>query len=260
MFKKASLLLVALTAVCTAFAFDKKPAQEWYQLTIYHFRNNTQEKLLDDYLQQAYLPALHKAGIAKAGVFKWMGNDTSADKRLYVLLPVASFDALQQLQQRIQANAAYQGAAITYTDAAYNAAAYERMEQVILQAFPLAPTCNVPQLDANKTAHVYELRSYESPSEKLFANKVKMFNDGDEISIFKRLGFNAVFYASVIAGSHMPNLMYMTSFNSMAERDEHWKAFNTDAAWKNVSGQPQYQHNVSKAEITFLHPVAYSDL
>jgi hypothetical protein len=35
---------------------------------------------------------------------------------------------------------------------------------------------------------------------------------GGEVPLFVRLGFNAVFYGEVIVGSHMPNLMYMTTF------------------------------------------------
>ncbi len=59
----------------------------------------------------------------------------------------------------------------------------------------------------------YELRSYESPTEKLYWNKVEMFNKGDEIGLFKRLNFNAmVFYGEVVAGSRMPNLMHLTDF------------------------------------------------
>ena len=87
-----------------------------------------------------------------------------------------------------------------------------------------------------------------------------MFNEGGEIDIFKRLNFNAVFYAEVIAGSHMPNLMYMTSFNTKAERDEHWKVFSADAAWKKISGMSDYANTVSKHDITLMHATEYSDL
>jgi hypothetical protein len=86
-----------------------------------------------------------------------------------------------------------------------------------------------------------------------------MFNDGNEVALFKRLGFNAVFYAEVLAGSHMPNLMYMTTFNDKADRDRHWTAFSSDPEWKTLVATPEYQHNVSKADILFLHPTVYSD-
>ena len=79
-------------------------------------------------------------------------------------------------------------------------------------------------------------------------------------ALFLRLGFNAVFYASVLAGSHMPNLMYMTTFDNMAAREQHWKDFNANPFWKQLVASPQYQHNVSHVDIVFLHPTDYSDL
>jgi hypothetical protein len=87
-----------------------------------------------------------------------------------------------------------------------------------------------------------------------------MFNKGGEVGLFERLGFNAVFYGAVVAGNRMPNLMYMTSFENKAARDEHWKAFGSDPFWKTLSAKPEYKNNVSKIDITFLTPAEYSDL
>jgi hypothetical protein len=86
-----------------------------------------------------------------------------------------------------------------------------------------------------------------------------MFNEGDEVGLFKRLRFNAVFYAEVISGRRMPNLMYMTTFIDLASHDEHWKAFSNDPYWKKLSAMPEYQHNVSKINIYLLRPTEYSD-
>ena len=86
-----------------------------------------------------------------------------------------------------------------------------------------------------------------------------MFNEGDEIGLFKKLNFNAVFYSEVIAGSHMPNLMYMTCFENKADRDAHWKSFVGDPFWKTLLAMPMYQHNVSHIDINFLRPTDYSD-
>ncbi len=85
-----------------------------------------------------------------------------------------------------------------------------------------------------------------------------MFNEGGEIKLFKRLSFNAVFYAEVLSGNRMPNLMYMTSFDNMDERNKHWKAFGDDPEWKRLSGLEEYQHTVSKLDIILLHPTSYS--
>jgi hypothetical protein len=253
------MVCLALLFVHPSFAF-KKDARQWYQLTVYHFTSADQEKKLDDYFSRAYVPALHKLGFKQVGVFKAMANDTAADKKMYVLIPAASAEALFRLNSQLETDKTLLENGKAYLDAAYNEAPYQRMETILLQAFVKAPTVQQPQLQTGAGERVYELRSYESATEALHRNKVKMFNDGGETVIFKRLGFNAVFYADVIAGCHMPNLMYMTSFDNMAARDAHWKAFGSDPEWKKVSGLPEYQHNVSRAEINFLRQTPYSDL
>ena len=122
------------------------------------------------------------------------------------------------------------------------------------------PKITPSKLTGTKSERVYELRSYESASERLYRNKVRMFNQGGEIDIFSRLAFNPVFYGEVIFGSKMPNLMYMTSFDNMKSRDEHWKAFGEDPAWKKLAAMPEYQKNVSHSDIYFLRPADYSEL
>ena len=231
----------------------------YYQLKIYYLKTPTQETNLDKYLQSAYIPALHRMGIKDIGVFKPVEGDTSG-KRMYVLIPFTTWAQLEQSEQKLQEDPKYITDGKEYIDAAYNELPYFRLETIILKAFPKMPAPAAPNLTANKTDRIYELRSYESATEKYNVNKVKMFNDGNEVALFKRLGFNAVFYAEVLAGSHMPNLMYMTTFNSKQDRDKHWETFTNDTEWKTLVATPQYQHNVSKADIIFLHPATYSDL
>ena len=231
----------------------------YYQLKIYHLKTQAQEARLDSYLQNAYIPALHKMGIKDVGVFKPVESDT-AGKRVYVLVPFRSWSQLEGAGQKLMDDQDYLNAGKDYINAQYNDAPYTRLETIILKAFPKMPVPMVPGLTSNKPDRVYELRSYESPTENYNVNKVYMFNDGgNEVGLFKRLNFNAVFYAEVLSGSHMPNLMYMTTFNNKEDRDKHWDTFSNDPEWKLLVAKPEFQHNVSKAEITFLHPTAYSD-
>lgn len=239
---------------CLVMMEGKSQGRDFYQLKIYHFKTAAQEARLDQFLQQAWLPAVHKAGISNVGIFKRIVQDT-ADKLLYVLVPFKSLEQFNNLERKLQLNAAGR----EYVDAAYNDAPYLRIESVLMRAFEKKPHMQKPALTGPKNERVYELRSYESPTEKYYVNKVKMFNDGNEVGIFSRLGFNAVFYAEVLSGSRMPNLMYMTSFDNKASRDEHWKAFSDDADWKKLRAMPEYQNNVSKADILLLYPVEYSD-
>lgn len=236
-----------------------KPSPEYYQIRVYHFANAEQEKMLDEYISQAYIPYLHKAGIKNVGAFKAMANDTVADKRLFVFFSASSLDKLAGLPAQLQKDSGYAKAARNYMMAAWNQPPFVRMENIVLKAFRMHLSMELPKLKGPKKERVYELRSYEGPTELLYNSKVHMFNEGGEISLFDRLEFNPVFYAEVLSGSRMPNLMYMTSFENMAERDAHWKAFFADPLWKKISALPEYQHTVSKAEVMFLTATDYSD-
>lgn len=234
-------------------------SREIYQLTVYHYASDSQGLVIEEYLREALVPALHRADVQHIGVFKAIANDTSANKRIYVYIPLKNMDQVESLPAQLNKDQSFLAAGTAYREATYLQPPYTRMEVIVLKAFPLAPQMQLPVLKAPREERVYELRSYESATEKIFANKVKMFNEGDEIGLFKRLGFNAVFYSSVIAGSRMPNLMYMTCFENKADRDAHWKQFSQDPYWKQLSGMPEYQKNVSRSEIIFLRPTAYSD-
>jgi hypothetical protein len=253
-FLKALALIVLLAL---GFTVKAAPARYYYQIKIYHIKTKAQEDRLDSYLKNAYLPALHRANVSKVGVFK-SDQDTSG-KRVYVFVPYTTWDKLENTDSKLLSDQQYLADGKEYIEAPYNDLTYVRMETIVLKAFPKWPGPTVPQLSANKPDRVYELRSYESPTESYNVNKLKMFNDGGETTLFNRLNFNAVFYAEVLAGSHMPNLMYMTTFENKEDRDKHWNDFFADPVWKKLIADKQYDHNVSKAEITFVHPTEYSD-
>lgn len=230
-------------------------------MRIYQLQTQQQEQRVDKYLQSAFLPALHRMGIPKVGVFKPVGNDTAATRRIYVLIPFKSLDQFTGLPASLLKDQQYLADGKDYLDATYNDPPYARYESILLQAFPDMPRLEAPTtLTTAPAERIYELRSYEGPTEKYFDSKVKMFNQGGEIPLFKRLGFNAVFYASVLSGAHMPNLMYLISFDNMAARGQHWKAFGDDPFWKQLVAAPEYQHNVSHIDNIFMHPTDYSDL
>ena len=249
--------LIMATLLFGSGALSAK-GRQFYQIKIYHLKTQEQETLVDNYLEKAYLPALHRAGIKEAGVFKPITPDT-ADLRIYMLIPFQSLEQFAALNKTLEADKSLRTNGEAYTDAPWNNIPYARIESILLEAFPDMPMMQAPALQAPKSERVYELRSYESPSEKYHISKVKMFNAGGEVGIFKSLHFNAVFYGSVISGPRMPNLMYMTTFNSREDREAHWKAFGADPRWKALSAEEEYAHNVSKQDILFLRPTEYSD-
>lgn len=255
----ALLSLLAILIFCLSWLPGQRKKREFYQLTIYHFNTSAQENIIDSYLKNALLPALHKMNIKNIGVFKNRSNDTLPDKTLYVLMPVSSLDEITKIASRLNADKSYQDAGDGYLNSVYSTPPYARMETILLHAFSLAPTLQAPALNGPRKDRIYELRSYESATEKIFKNKVHMFNEGDEIGLFRRLNFNAAFYGEVIAGPKMPNLMYLTCHENKQARDGNWKNFGNDPSWKKLSSMPEYQHNVSHIDISFLYPTEYSD-
>lgn len=239
-------------------AYSQKQGMEIFQLKVYHLKNDSQVARVDQFLKEAFLPASHRAGVNRVGVFKPIANDTAAIKLIYVFTPFSSFEEFKNFPAKLDNDKMFKQAGADYLDAAYNDVPYQRLETILLESF--AAKFPMPKLASPASEKVYELRSYEGPTEKLYANKLDMFTKGGEVGLFKRLEFNAVFYSRVLAGSHMPNLMYMTSFENMAARDAHWKTFSNDPEWKKLSAMPEYQHNVSHSDIILMHATDYSDL
>ena len=251
-----SFMFLIVTGFTTA---STAPPTEYYQLTVYHMKTAQQIAATNDYLKNSYLPSLHKTGLKNIGVFSSIDNDTAADKKLYVLIPFSSLSKFEALMTTLTKETFLKNDTSGYTNAVFNDAPYLRMETSLLKAFKNMPNLKTPALSSPRSERVYELRSYEASTEKLYRKKVNMFNEGGEVKLFDRLKFNAVFYSEVLAGAHMPNLVYMTTFENKAARDEHWKAFVADTTWKRISVMPQYLNTVSKADIFFLRPTEYSD-
>ena len=261
--------ILSYTLICCSFLVaitckaqtqkTKKNKAEYYRITVYHFAGKEQEQLLDEYLEKALLPGLHKNQFKNIGVFKPIANDTAADKKLYVYIPSNTLEALTTIESLMYKDSAFRLAAKLYLSAAFDKPPFTRYQNILMKAFRLATKMNLPVLNSAKAENIYELRSYESATDGLYSNKVHMFNEGHEIDLFKKLNFNAVFYADVLMGDRMPNLIYMTCFENMAVRDEHWKAFGSSPEWKTMSSSPFYQHNVSKADIILMHAAPYSD-
>ncbi|WP_288879417.1 NIPSNAP family protein [Pedobacter panaciterrae] len=234
------------------------PPKQFYQITVYHLKSKAQEERVDKYLSEAYVPAAHRLGVKTVGVFKAADIDTASDKKIYVFLAFQSLKQFSEVSQLLLKDKELAIKGADYVNAAYNDAAFVRKENIILEAFTGMPTLKKPVFSNAKSERIYELRSYESASEKQHVNKVQMFNN-EEVEIFDRIGSQAVFYGEVLAGSRMPNLMYLTTYSDKKSRDEHWKVFGADPKWKCVSALPEYQNNVSRNDTQFIVPTEYSD-
>ena len=255
---KNILFIIAMLISLSPVVYGAKGSHDFYQIKIYQLKNNDQVAQVDQYLQDAYLPALHRNGIKNIGVFKPIANDTAAVKFVYVLIPFKSTDEWMNLDKKLTKDVAYLASAKSFIEAPSDKAPFERMESVLLDAFSGQGHLLIPT--TKNTERVFELRSYESPTLHLAQKKMAMFNK-DEINIFNRLKFNPVFYGKVVSGSRMPNLMYMPIFDNVEQRNAQWKVFGNDPKWKEISTDPFNENKVSVSHIDsiLMHSTSYSD-
>ena len=104
-------------------------------MKIYRISSKTQEASTDAYLKNAYLPALHSAGIPVVGVFKPVEADTAFGKLVYVFIPFKTVDQFTQLPDKLLKDKQFAEAGKSFIDAPYNEPPYKRCESVLLKAF-----------------------------------------------------------------------------------------------------------------------------
>jgi hypothetical protein len=251
-----AMFLLFLAAV--SFKSFGAPKQEYYEIRIYHVWGG-QEGKVDAFLKDAFLPALHRAGISKVGVFKPVETDMESGKLVFLFVPYKTAEQFAMLTEVLAKDQVYQEAGKSFLDAPYNEPPYIRYESIFLKAFLNMPQPYFPVYTNPVNERIYELRSYESATDAKAAKKIDMFNQGGEIALFDKLKFNAVFYGEALTGDQKPNLMYMTTFSDMKSHDEHWKSFGESPEWKQISGLEEYKNTVSFITRYLLHPTSYSD-
>jgi hypothetical protein len=168
-------------------------------------------------------------------------------------------DAIEAAEARMTSDKEFQAAAEAYD--IIGDPAYIRIDTSILRAFDGIPELTAPPSDGKRAARIFEMRTYESPSEKAGRRKIKMFEDG-EAGIFRRLGMAPVFFGQGVTGSNLPSLTYMLSYEDLAARDRLWKAFGADPEWQKLRAQPGLSDAdiVSNISNRILRPLAFSEI
>jgi hypothetical protein len=235
-------------------------ATEFYELRRYQLRRGPAQGIVDTYLKTAAVPAWQRAGAGPVGVFTVMIGP--ANPSFYVLLVHKSLDALGALPERLAADAEYQKAGAPYLNAEATAPAFVRIDTSVLRAFDAIPKLELPfGGETPRRPRIFELRTYESHSEKAARKKIEMFNTA-EIAIFRRAGMTPVFFGEALAGANLPHLTYMLAYEDMAAHDKQWSAFGADPEWKKLSATPGFTDPeiVSSISNMYLRPAAYSQI
>ena len=252
--KRRSFLTVPAGAALLA---QPAPAarRAFFELRYYRMRSGPQVERTTRYLQHGWLPAAERAGVGPLGFFNCVIGPQSP-----FILSLASFPspaAMETAREKMTADKEFQAAFDEYNSA--TELSYIRMETSLLHAFPSMPAIQPPPARENRAAHIFELRTYESPNEKASNRKVKMFDDA-EIAIFRRNGMTPVFFGQSVFGANQPSLTYMLAFDDLAARDKAWSAFGKDPEWQKLRvtpglTDPEIVSNITNA---ILRPLAFS--
>ena len=256
LFTPLAALIATLGIVPRATAADSTQPQ-YYEFRVYATTSEKQQKLVNDYWQNAAVPAYHRQGIPTIGVFTELQDSPS--NSIYVLIPYDSPGAFAAVPAALAADAAYQTAAADYLAIPRSDPAYVRFESSLLVAFDTMKHLALPPSSAEKKPWVFELRMYQSHSEGKGNTKVRMFNSG-ETDVMKEVGLNPVFFSQAIVGPQLPRLVYMISGENVEEHRKHFRAFNDSPVWKKLNADPQYRDAVSKITSIFLKRTPASDI
>jgi len=234
-------------------------SREYYELRQYHVQSGRQQKITDAFLRDALVPALNRLGITPVGVFNVEIGEGSP--RFHVLLPAASVDVLATAEVRLGQDSEYLKAGAPFLSAPADQPAMVRIENSLMVAFEGWPKLKLPEATPEHKDRLFELRTYESPSDQDHRRKVEMFNSG-EFEVFDKAGFWRIFFGDVLVGSKLPCLTYMVGFPSLAERVADWKTFGSLPEWKKLTSSSRYSFEsiVSNITNTILRPTDYSQI
>jgi NIPSNAP len=233
--------------------------REYYELRKYFMQSGPQTKLTENYLSGALIPALNRMGISPVGAFNLtIGPETPT---LYVLIPSTSVETLVTADLKLAQDKEFMQASEPFWNVSAKEPPYVRIESSLMIAFEGWPKLTVPAATAQHAKRVFQLRTYESPTNQDHVRKVEMFHNG-EFEIFQKAGFGLVFFGDSLIGPRLPNLTYMLTFGDLSEMNAKWAAFGSDPDWKKLSASPRYAFEQIVSNITnlILTPTDFSQI
>jgi hypothetical protein len=254
-FLSCALATAALFTLSSGARAADTNQTQYFEVRTYMTKSAEQQQRINDYWQQAAMPAYNRLGIKPIGIFTELVD--SPTNKIYVLIAFDSVADFAAVPAKLAADTKYQKLAGEFLSAPKTNAAYERIESSLLVAFDGMKHLVVPPAD--KKPNVFELRTYVSSSEAKGLNKIKMFESG-EIDVMKEVGLAPIFYGRTIVGSPMPSLVYLTCGEDLAAQKKHWAGFSAAPVWKQLQADPQYKDNMTTAIKVMLKRTAASQL
>lgn len=202
------------------------PLSKIFVVRNYLLKNGTQPARLHRFLKDALLPALKQVADAPLGVFD--GLIAANMPQVMTVAGFPSFGHWQAAEAKLIESPDLNKALTAWEQP--EEAPYESYSERVLAATPFSPPVAV---SADGKPRIFELRIYHSPTHRQLAALNERFA-GPEIAIFHRCGIFPTLYANAITGDNLPNLTYLTPFESLEAREKAWAAFAADPEWVKV--------------------------
>ncbi len=201
--------------------------------------NGEQLGRLNSYLKEALLPALRQQAGPEQLVLEAIV--AAHQPQVVFLQQYEDVACWREVSLKLKHDAALRAA----TDAWSKANPYRSHSVSLLAATDYCP----PVAGVESGQRIFEMRVYEAASEWQLNGVHERFG-GPEIPIFHRCGIHPLLYATTIAGERMPNMTYLTPFDSLAEREAAWSRFQADPEWHQVRQASIESHGYAPRVIT----------
>jgi len=225
-----------------------------YVLEQYFLRNGTQPGRIHDWLRDGLLPQLVK--IHRGPKIVLDALVAPHQPQVAFICGYESLAEWRDVSARLASDGGFRKKLEAWEEPAESP--YENITRTLLETADYSPEITAPAAPP-KASRIFELRVYHSPTWRQLKALHERFA-GPEIRIFHRVGVRPVLYASTLAGSSMPNLVYLIPFDDLASREKAWNAFGADPEWVKVRKESIEQHGQisSIIQISLYRAAPYS--
>ena len=234
-----------------------RTAREFIEVRKYTVKDADKRAKFVEILDNALIPALNRQEIKPVGVFEPIPRDPKYALNVFVVIPHKTTETFVNVNAKLVADAVYRKDAAPIFETNSKDPVYTDCETFLLKGFATAPALEVPQLGPDR---VFELRLYRSFNIERNDAKIKMFDEGGELPLFREIGLQPIFFGEIIAGTRMPALLYMIGCPSLEKHAEVWRVFGQHPKWQEIRGNPAYADTATEIDNVILTPSSGSQI
>lgn len=249
--------VAALAAATTVFAADVSAKKEYIEVRKYTVKDTDKRTQLIELCDKALIPALNRQNLKPVGIFIPLEGDEKHALNLFVVIPHSSPESFIKTNMLLLEDETYRKDAAPIFETTSKNPVYTDCVTYFLNTFPSIPVLETPNLGADR---VFQLRLYRSFNVERHAAKIKMFDQGGELPLFREVEMNPIFFGDVVAGNRMPCLMYMIGCPSLEKHTEVWRTFGRHPKWREISSNPEYADTATEIDAVILRPSAGSQI